>query len=145
VIDKSRKLATRTDLYGSDLVVSVLLVSTCELPILLLSLSSAKFVLPLGWLALSAFDVRRMWKAKVDHGLSSELKIVQVGGGLILVAAFGSWACHLLASIGTMPSLQFVDVCRVVYVANGVAGLCLYVLGIVAIWLRDSIARVASG
>jgi hypothetical protein len=144
VVDKSKQLASRVDLYGGYLFASALLISACEIPILFWSLAFAKFILPIGWLTFAALGVRQMWKAKADHGLSSELGIIKVGVGLIIVAGCGSWACHLVASIGTVPSVQFLDLCRIVLVANGVVGLGLYVLGVVAVWLLDAVKDFVS-
>ena len=144
MIDKSKQLATRVDLYGNYLFVSALLISTCELPILSGSLAFAKFVLPIGWLVLAALGVRRMWRAKADHKLTSKLQFMKLAVGMILVFACGSWAYHLLASVSLVPSVQFIDLCRIVFVANGVVGLGIYVLGVVAIWLLDTLVRFVS-
>lgn len=139
MVDKSKQLATRVDLYGNYLFASSLLISACELPILFWSLAFAKFILPIGWLTFAALGMRRMWKAKTDRGLNSELNVLKVGVGVIFVVACGSWACHLVASIGSVPSLQFLDLCRVIFVANGMVGLGLYRFGVVAIWLVDTV------
>jgi len=141
MIDKSRQLVTRTDLYANYLIALTLIVSISELPLLMWRFDLARYVLPLGWLIILLLGTKRMWRAKTDNELTSELQLIKVIVGLLIAAGCAAYTYHVIESIGTVHVDQIADVGRLVLVVNGAVGFGTYAVCAIVIWLWGAFAR----
>jgi hypothetical protein len=143
MVDKSKQLVTRLDLYGSYLVSITVVVSICELPIVMWWLDLSRYVLPVGRLILLVLGIKRMWLAKSDNGLTSELQFYKLMLGVIIAFACGGFANHLIASFSVVRTNQFGDIGKLVFVVNGVVGFGVYAIGVIVVWLVDKIRNAS--
>jgi hypothetical protein len=141
MIDKSKQLVTRVDLYGSYLVTMTLVVGICELPLLVWRLETAMIVLPVGWTIVLVLGIRRMWEAKTEHRLTPELEFSKIIVGALIAGACGTWLFHVMADIKSFRPHQLTDVVALSVITNGVAGFFAYASGIIAIWLVGALSR----
>lgn len=83
MIDPSRQLVLRVDLYANYIFLVAIIISLCEIPILMWRLEAGRYVFVMGWFVLLSLGIRRMWTAKIDHDLTSEAAIA--GHGLVQI------------------------------------------------------------
>ena len=140
MVDKTRQLVARVDLYGNYLVSMVPVVSLCEFPFLAWRLDLARFVLPLGWATMLALGIKKMWTIKVEHQLTAELQLGRIVAGIAIAALCGTWMYHVAADIEMVRTDRLFDIGQLVLVVNGVAGLGVYTAGAVIIWLISALS-----
>jgi hypothetical protein len=74
MVDKSKQLALRVDLYFVHILAAALIISVCELPLLIHRIEAASFVFLAGWGVLLFVTVWRMLNVTAVHGLNSYLQ-----------------------------------------------------------------------
>ncbi|MCC8941026.1 hypothetical protein H8A99_32485 [Bradyrhizobium sp. Arg68] len=143
MVEKTKQLVTRVDLYGNYLASMVLVVALCEFPLLAWRLELARLVLPLGWATMLVLGIQHMWQMKRQHQLTAELQLGRIVAGISIAALCGTWMYHVVADIGTVRSDRLVDIGQLVLVVNGVAALGVYTAGAVLIWLFSALSSDA--
>jgi len=145
MVDKSKQLVIRVDLYFGYILIVALIISVCELPLLALWIQTARYVFPVGWLLLLLISTRKMWRVKVEHGLTSYLQIYKIVAFCILLLMSGPLVWASATELGPVQASQFGDVAKLVCILNVMATFAIYAMGIVGIYLIDTIRTFGRG
>jgi len=143
MVDKSKQLALRVDLYFVQILVAALIVSICELPLLIHRIEAAMFVFLAGWGLLLFATVWRMLNVTAVHGLTSHLQAKKILASCFLIAVTGSLAWMYAVSLGNAAPLPFWGMVRFVILINLMASLGICAMSILAIYLVDLIRSPA--
>jgi hypothetical protein len=142
MIDRSRQLVIRVDLYASYIFLIAIVISICEIPVLMWRLDVGRYVLPIGWLALLGLGVRRMWTAKMQHDLTTELQAYKVVLCSIIVLGAASFA-YMATHIAIATASRFTEIGLIVSVANGIVGLGVLAVGALTLRLAGKISALS--
>jgi hypothetical protein len=137
MVDKSKQLALRVDLYFVHILAAALIISVCELPLLIHRIEAA------GWGVLLFVTVWRMLNVTAVHGLNSYLQAKKILASCFLIAVTGSLAWMYAVSLGHAGPIPFWGMVRFVILINLMASFGICALSILAIYLVDSIRSPA--
>lgn len=143
MIDPSRQLVLRVDLYANYVFLVAIVISICEIPVLMWRLEAGHYIVPLGWSVLLALGIRRMWMVKIDHDLTSRLQVYKIVLISIIISGAGGVAYYFIANIAMMRASRFTEIGLIVSVANGLIGGGVLAAGVLAIWFVDKLAALS--
>jgi hypothetical protein len=145
MIDRSRQLVIRVDLYFGYIFVAAILISACEIPLLAIRTEAARYVLPVGWLALLSFAAARMWQTKITHGLTSELQVYKIVLGCILIWVFSGVAYMAIANLGSAKLTRLGHFVELAFILNAAMAFDVMAICVLGIWLFDRLHALARG
>jgi hypothetical protein len=137
MIDKSKQLIIRVDLYFGYIFVIAIVISVLELPFLAIWLEAAKYMLPAGWLLLLYLATARMWKVKIEHDLTSDLQVYKIIAYCILVVVCSSISYAFAVRLAPALSNQFLATVKLVFLLNLLVALDVMAIGILGIYGFD--------
>src|SRR5438309_1335197 len=130
MIDKSKQLVIRVDLYFVPVLIAALVISICELPLLALWIELARYFISIGWLLLLSFAIKTMLKAKIEHQLTSDLQIYKIVVLFALIAMSSALVWTSVTDLGPAQTSQFGLVVKLVILLNVMATADVYAIGI---------------
>ena len=137
MIDKSKQLAIRVDLYFGYIFAAAIVVCILEMPFLARWLEAAKYILPVGWLLFLV--TARMWKVKIEHGLTSDLQVHKIVA-CCLLTVLCSYISYTIASELRPPlANQFVTTAKFVVLLNLLVALDVMAIGALGIYCFDKL------
>jgi hypothetical protein len=139
MIDKSKQLVIRVDLYFGQLLMAAIVISACEIPLLAIRVEAARYVLPAGWLALFVFAIGRMWKAKITHGLTSELQVYKIVPGCFIILVFSAFAYSAITNLAAAHINRFSQIAEIAFVLNTAMAFNVMAIGVLGIRLFDKL------
>jgi hypothetical protein len=145
MIDKSKQLIIRVDLYFGYILIAAIFISICEIPLLAIRVGAARYLLPIGWLALLFFATARMWKAKIEHDLTSELQVYKMILGCVIIVMCTSFAYGIITNLEAAQINRFSLVAELVFVLNAIIAFDVVAIGILGIYLFDRIQALTRG
>ena len=143
MVDKSKQLALRVDLYFVHILTAALIISVCELPLLMLRIEAARLVFLAGWGVLLFVTMRRMLNVMAVHGLTSYLQAYKGLASCFLILVTGSLAWMYAVSLGRAAPIPFWGLARFVILINLMASFSVCVISILAIYVIDLIRSPA--
>ena len=114
MVDKSKQLALRVDLYFVHMLIAALISSIAELSLLMLRIEAARFVFLAGWGLLLFVTMRRMLNVTAMHGLTSYLQVHKILAACFLILMTGSLAWMYAVSLGRAAPIPFWGLARFV-------------------------------
>jgi hypothetical protein len=143
MVDKSKQLALRVDLYFVHILTAALIISICELPLLMLRIEAASFVFLAGWGLLLFVTMRRMLNVTAVYGLNSYLQTYKILASCFFVLVTGSLAWMYAVSMGRAAPIPFWGMARFVILINLMASFSICAISILAIYVIDLIRSPA--
>jgi|ERR1700712_3667741 hypothetical protein len=140
MIDKSKQLVLRVDLYFSYVLLVACFIAACEVPLLAIWIGASRYLMPVGWLILLTLAIRRMWAAKTEHDLTSDLQVYKIVVLLLLALAISSvvWAMGIHGPEHTN-QLGLVFVIKLAFLVNAMAGIDACVIGILTLYVVEKV------
>jgi hypothetical protein len=145
MVDKSKQLALRVDLYFVHMLIAALIISIAELPLLMLRIEVARFVFVAGWGLLLFITMRRMLNMTAVHSLTSYLQAYKILAACFLILVTGSLAWMYAGSLGRAVPIPFWGLARFVILINLMASFSICAISIVAIYVIDLIRAPGRG
>ena len=145
LVDKSKQLALRVDLYFAYILISAIIISICELPLLVLRIEAARLIFLAGWGLLLFVTMRRMLKVTAVHGLNSCLQAYKILAACFLIAVTGSLAWVYAVNLGRAAPIPFWGMVRFVCLINLVASFSICAISILAIYIIDVARSLGRG
>ena len=139
MIDKSKQLVVRVDLYFGYIFVVAIVVSICEMALLAAWLDAAKFILSIGWLVLLLLATARIWKAKVEYNLTSDLQAYKIISGCFIIMVLSSISYGFAVRLASALANQFVTTAKIVVPLNILVALDVMAIGILGIYCFDKL------
>ena len=145
MVDKSKQLALRVDLYFVHILIAAVIISVGELSLLTLRVESARFIFLVGWGLLLFVAMRRMLNVTAVHGLTSYLQAYKILASCFLILVTGSLAWVYAVSLGRAAPIPFWSFARFVILINLMASLSICAISILAIYVIDLIRSPGRG
>jgi hypothetical protein len=145
MVDRSKQLALRVDLYFVHTSIAALILSIGELSLLMLRIEAARFVFLAGWGILLFVTMRRMLNVTAMHGLTSYLQTYKILAACLLILLSGSLAWTYGVSLGRAAPIPFWGMVRFVILINLMASFSICAISILAIYVIDLIRSPERG
>jgi len=101
--------------------------------------SAAKYILIIGWLVLLLLATTRMWKAKVEHDLTSDLQAYKIIAYCFVVVVCSSIAYSFAVRLAPVLANQFVTAAKIVVPLNLLVALDVMAIGVLGIYSFDKL------
>jgi hypothetical protein len=141
MVDKSKQLIIRIDLYFGYIFLAAVVISILEIPVLAIWLEAAKYILFVGWLVLLFSATARMWKVKIEHDLTSDLQADKILAYCILIMICSSISYPIAAHMAPALTDQFVAMAKFVVLLNLLVALDVMAIGVLSIYCFDKLSH----